>query len=107
MLRAHNQSPSLKHRPEWTEAALAELQQRFPPDRFDIVLRRGVGGNGAAEWRVRCLDCPGKVYKPGPDETLQNFEVHLRNRSHRAKVAERLGTNTGANATPSGGAASS
>jgi SWI/SNF-related matrix-associated actin-dependent regulator of chromatin subfamily B protein 1 len=31
---------------------------------------------------------PGKIYNPGPAETLQNFEVHLKNRAH---IANRMG----------------
>ncbi|RKP03079.1 hypothetical protein CXG81DRAFT_2917, partial [Caulochytrium protostelioides] len=42
------------------------------------------------EPRLRCHDCPGKVYRLGPDETLGNFEVHLKNRQHYANVQARL-----------------
>ena len=27
---------------------------------------------------------PGRIYQPGPGESLQNFEVHLKNRVHIA-----------------------
>jgi SWI/SNF-related matrix-associated actin-dependent regulator of chromatin subfamily B protein 1 len=40
--------------------------------------------------RIRCNDCPGKLYTPGPDLTAMNFEVHLKNRMHLAKVEARL-----------------
>ncbi|KAK6079293.1 snf5/smarcb1/ini1 [Seiridium cupressi] len=40
--------------------------------------------------RIRCLDCPGKLYTTGPDLTAINFEVHLKNRLHREKVDARL-----------------
>jgi SWI/SNF-related matrix-associated actin-dependent regulator of chromatin subfamily B member 1 len=40
--------------------------------------------------RIRCHDCPGKLYTPGPEMTAVNFEVHLRNRHHREKVEQRL-----------------
>lgn len=40
--------------------------------------------------RIRCLDCPGKLYTPGPDMSALNFEVHLKNRVHREKVDARL-----------------
>lgn len=40
--------------------------------------------------RIRCLDCPGKLYTPGPDMSANNFEVHLKNRQHREKVETRL-----------------
>ena len=40
--------------------------------------------------RIRCHDCPGKLYTPGPATTVDNFEVHLRNRQHKERVEERL-----------------
>lgn len=55
--------------------------------------------------RIRCHDCPGKLYTPGPDTTVGNFEVHLKNRLHREKVDARVGKSTGAGtgATKGGG----
>jgi len=41
--------------------------------------------------RIRCIDCPGKLYTPGPEMTVSNFEVHLKNRKHREKVDLRIG----------------
>ncbi|KAL5520663.1 SNF5 [Sanghuangporus sanghuang] len=80
-------------RPQWQEDAMAEMQTRYPDDRFEIILRRT--SNLPPEWRVKCLDCPGKLYTPGPGETLSNFEVHLKNRQHRARVQARVqGTTT-------------
>lgn len=40
--------------------------------------------------RIRCHDCPGKLYTPGPGMTVDNFEVHLRNRQHKERVEERI-----------------
>lgn len=40
--------------------------------------------------RIRCLDCPGKLYTPGPDITASNFEVHLKNKVHKEKVELRI-----------------
>ncbi|KAI0971987.1 hypothetical protein F4678DRAFT_65229 [Xylaria arbuscula] len=40
--------------------------------------------------RIRCLDCPGKLYSPGPDKSISNFEVHLKNRNHKERVEERV-----------------
>ncbi|KAH9068168.1 hypothetical protein EDB83DRAFT_2222754, partial [Lactarius deliciosus] len=57
---------------------------KYPDDRFEIATR------GEQEWRVRCLDCPGKLYIPG--DSMSNFEVHLKNRNHRDRVAERVRT---------------
>lgn len=45
--------------------------------------------------RIRCLDCPGKLYTPGPATTVDNFEVHLRNRQHKERVEERVRSNGG------------
>lgn len=33
--------------------------------------------------RIRCHDCPGKLYTPGPDQTVDSFLVHVKNRGHR------------------------
>lgn len=41
--------------------------------------------------RIRCHDCPGKLYTPGPAMTVENFEVHLKNKAHRERVQARLG----------------
>ena len=38
---------------------------------------------------IKCLDCPGKLYYPGPETTANNFEVHLMNEIHREKVSRR------------------
>lgn len=54
--------------------------------------------------RIRCLDCIGKLYTPGPGMTVENFEVHLRNRQHKERVEARLAKGGGAaTTTPSSG----
>ena len=40
--------------------------------------------------RIRCLDCPGKLYVTGPGMTAERFEAHLKNRKHREAVDKRL-----------------
>lgn len=40
--------------------------------------------------RIKCLDCPGKLYTPGPETGVNNFEVHLKNKVHREKVDARV-----------------
>lgn len=75
--------------PDWLSQACHALRLRFPLDRFEVQLRprpAGVPTPSVPEWRVRCQDCPGKLYTPGPGESLTNFEIHLRNRAHRAAV---------------------
>lgn len=39
--------------------------------------------------RIRCNDCPGKLYTATRGKVEEDFEVHLRNRMHREKVQER------------------
>lgn len=41
--------------------------------------------------------CVLQLYTPGPGESLQNYEVHLKNRQHRSKVNQRLNGNGNAN----------
>ncbi|KAI0039220.1 SNF5-domain-containing protein [Auriscalpium vulgare] len=73
--------------PEWLREHRAAAQREYPNDRFEVLSR--LGPTGEQEWRLKCLDCPGKLYKPG-DRNLSNFEVHLKNRNHRARVNDRL-----------------
>lgn len=40
--------------------------------------------------RVRCLDCLGKLYSLGSEHTAENFDVHPRNRLHRAFVGMKV-----------------
>jgi SWI/SNF-related matrix-associated actin-dependent regulator of chromatin subfamily B protein 1 len=41
--------------------------------------------------RIRCIDCPGKLYNAGPGPSVNNFELHLRNRQHMDNVRRRTG----------------
>jgi SWI/SNF-related matrix-associated actin-dependent regulator of chromatin subfamily B protein 1 len=45
--------------PSWLSAALQNMRSRYPDDRFEAILRRTTGN--PPDWRIRCLDCPGKV----------------------------------------------
>ena len=38
---------------------------------------------------IKCLDCRGKFYMPGPGRTVDIFETHLKNRLHRENVERR------------------
>lgn len=40
--------------------------------------------------RIRCLDCPGKLFVTGPGLTAERFETHLKNKKHRETVEARL-----------------
>ncbi|WWC92081.1 uncharacterized protein L201_007035 [Kwoniella dendrophila CBS 6074] len=71
--------------PIWASRALSDLRAKYPRDDFVVVQKpRPVDAppGGQIEWRAKCMDCPGRIYSLGPGETLQNFEVHLKNRAH-------------------------
>ncbi|PPQ68608.1 hypothetical protein CVT24_005426 [Panaeolus cyanescens] len=82
--------------PPWLSGAMSAMLTKYPNDRFEVLLRR-IQPTSPPEWRLKCLDCPGKVYKPGPGETLSNFEVHLKNRQHRQSVNDRVSNATSTN----------
>ncbi|KAJ5159616.1 SWI/SNF chromatin-remodeling complex subunit snf5 [Penicillium canariense] len=99
--------------PSWLQAGLNRLKQAHPNDSFEGVMRYSAvdletlapvsnpssldaGQKIKYQYlpRIRCHDCPGKLYTPGPGMTVDNFEVHLRNRHHKERVEERI-TRTG------------
>lgn len=86
-------SPAKTWPPHWLTNALQAMRAKYPKDRFELTTKKGTT-SGNPEWRVKCLDCPGKLYTPGPGETLSNYEVHLKNRQHRQRVSERLNNGT-------------
>ncbi|GAA5823629.1 hypothetical protein JCM3770_000703 [Rhodotorula araucariae] len=74
----------------WMLRAAAELRAKQVDDRFEIIPRPRPIDPHAQEWRIRCLDCPGKLYNLGPGETLDGFLVHFKNRVHRSNVEARI-----------------
>ncbi|KAF2203046.1 SNF5-domain-containing protein [Delitschia confertaspora ATCC 74209] len=96
----------------WLADALSQLRERYPQDLFEAFMRytvtNKITGNSipSAELdqsaplpshakavylpRIRCVDCPGKLYTAGPDHTVENFEVHLKNRQHKTNVEKRI-----------------
>lgn len=45
----------------WMKAAAADLRAKQVDDRFEIIPRPRPPDPNLQEWRIRCLDCPGKV----------------------------------------------
>jgi SWI/SNF-related matrix-associated actin-dependent regulator of chromatin subfamily B member 1 len=107
--------------PAWLEAALEVFRntETYANDQFEVFMRYSAvdtttdtpvqmpSANAPLPPnvrfyflpRIRCLDCPGKLYTPGPEMTAQNFEVHLKHKAHKEKVEARLngvGTNSAA-----------
>lgn len=102
--------PSQPPPPAWLNQGLDELHTQYPNDNFESMMRysavdtrtelpismppagQPVPANVKFMYlpRIRCLDCPGKLYTPGPGMTVENFEVHLKNKQHREKVEARV-----------------
>ncbi|MCJ1478132.1 SWI/SNF chromatin-remodeling complex subunit [Lambiella insularis] len=95
--------------PQYLVTALADLRNKYPQDDFegfmrytavstitDLPISLRPDGPPPPDTkfyyypRIRCRDCPGKLYTPGPQLTVENFEVHLKNRHHRDRVTRRL-----------------
>ncbi|GAA5864456.1 hypothetical protein JCM3774_005133 [Rhodotorula dairenensis] len=74
----------------WMLAAAADLRARHVDERFEFAPRPRPDPSRPQEWRVRCLDCPGKVYNLGPGQTLDGYTVHFKNRVHRINVETRM-----------------
>ncbi|KAL1871872.1 hypothetical protein VTK73DRAFT_1840 [Phialemonium thermophilum] len=113
--------------PEWLQTSLQNLMRQYPSDSFEAIMRH-CAVNVETELpvpppppgqplppdvkymylpRIRCHDCPGKLYTPGPEMTVSNFEVHLKNRLHREKVDRRVGRPTRALSQGAAGPSSS
>ncbi|WAR51880.1 hypothetical protein PtB15_1B316 [Puccinia triticina] len=84
--------------PAWMLAAREKIRADWPSDQVELIPRpkRDVLAPGqppvivGCDWRIKCMDCPGKLYTVGPGESFTNFDVHLKNRQHRQKVEDRL-----------------
>ncbi|KAK2836918.1 hypothetical protein FQN49_006593, partial [Arthroderma sp. PD_2] len=93
----------------WLTQGLVSLKRQYPNDSFEGTMRYTAVDpatnlpipNAAQSHpgqklpykyfpRIRCNDCPGKLYTPGPAMTVENFEVHLKNRNHKEAVAARV-----------------
>ncbi|KAF2101728.1 SNF5-domain-containing protein, partial [Rhizodiscina lignyota] len=96
--------------PPWLTQALADLQTKYPADLFEATMRysamdRDTNAQVKLEgkmmkpdgrppdnvkfmWlpRIRCIDCPGKLYTAGPELSVDNFKTHLNNRQHKERV---------------------
>ncbi|KAJ9110070.1 hypothetical protein QFC19_001741 [Naganishia cerealis] len=83
--------------PAWLSQLLGNLKAERPRERVQATWKGppanpppGTIITEVDHWRIKCLDCQGKIYSLGPGETLQNFEKHLRNKQHLANVDARI-----------------
>jgi SWI/SNF-related matrix-associated actin-dependent regulator of chromatin subfamily B protein 1 len=79
--------------PQWLSNAMKAMQASWKDDKFEVLLIL-MPNSPRPKWRIKCLDCPGKLYLTGPGETLQNYEVHVKNRLHRMRVRDRMGNSS-------------
>ncbi|KAF1951045.1 hypothetical protein CC80DRAFT_553709 [Byssothecium circinans] len=99
--------------PPWLQEALQKLREEYPGelveaampysiiDQYTLQLMNidifadslALPANYKAQYapRIRCVDCPGKLYNAGPEHTVDNFEMHLNSRAHKANVEKRAG----------------
>ena len=63
--------------------------QIVKPDSFAASGSLPAGSKAQFVPRIRCLDCPGKLYNSGPDQTIGNFQTHLNNKQHKQNVEKR------------------
>jgi hypothetical protein len=50
--------------PNWIFDCLAATQRRYVNDRIDVIAKPRANENEAPAFRLKCLDCPGKVCYP-------------------------------------------
>ncbi|KAF2147241.1 uncharacterized protein K452DRAFT_217280 [Aplosporella prunicola CBS 121167] len=103
--------------PQWLKDAVIALKAKYPQDNFDATMRwsavdtrtqsparmdslpQGAPIPSHIKFfylpRIRCHDCPGKLYTAGPGLTVENFEVHLKNRLHLEAVKKRRAASGG------------
>ncbi|KAF2635796.1 SNF5-domain-containing protein [Massarina eburnea CBS 473.64] len=99
--------------PLWLQEALQDLREKNPGELFEATMRYSVMDTNTGSTvkfdtlsatatlppgykaqflpRIRCVDCPGKLYNAGPDHTVGNFQMHLNNRGHKTNVERRTG----------------
>lgn len=69
--------------PQGTKDHVQRLHASFPYDRFEPFMKPDPQ-SGELVARIRCLTCPGVLYY------VNDFDVHLRNRTHRMRVEQGL-----------------
>jgi len=100
--------------PPWLVSEVSALRRKYPSDSFEASMKYAAvervtnqmlsikqiptdgeepPANMRFQWlpRLKCHDCPGKLYTPGPGTTVENFEIHLRNRLHKERREARVG----------------
>lgn len=97
--------------PPWLQEALQELREKNPGEMFEAVMRYSIIDQNTLQSvkqdtlsasatlpsgykaqylpRIRCVDCPGKLYNVGPEHTVGNFQMHLNNKLHKENVKKR------------------
>ncbi|KAI0480655.1 hypothetical protein GGR56DRAFT_627028 [Xylariaceae sp. FL0804] len=105
-------TPAAPPPPQWLVTALERFKQEeaYANDKFEGMMRYSAVDTNTDQPcphppanqpvpanirfyflpRIRCIDCPGKLYTPGSDLNATNFETHLKMKAHRERVEARL-----------------
>jgi SWI/SNF-related matrix-associated actin-dependent regulator of chromatin subfamily B member 1 len=64
------------------------------PDSGNIIIKsdgKPIPENAKYQFvpRIKCHDCPGKVYNPGQGQNTDGFEIHLKTNFHKQRVEQR------------------
>ncbi|KAF2722327.1 SNF5-domain-containing protein [Polychaeton citri CBS 116435] len=97
--------------PPWLSSAIQSMRQKWSDSDFEATMRPSTINAETGQTarvdplspgdappagvriqyvpRIRCNDCPGKLYTASPGAVEDQFSVHLKNRQHRANVEAR------------------
>ncbi|KAG4441376.1 hypothetical protein IFR05_003133 [Cadophora sp. M221] len=101
------QQTMIPETPAWLETELALLRKKYTGHNFesrivyyDAITDQRCAGPQAGEssegrrythkLRIQCHDCPGELYKPGPETSVGMFEMHLNSSRHMKRALSRF-----------------
>lgn len=58
--------------------AADHLHVKYAEDQFSFTFKK-------KEWKIQCNECHAKLYASGPHHTLDNYDIHMKSKTHRAK----------------------
>lgn len=76
-------APSRQELIQQIDDQMRSLHKNFPYDHFEPIIKEGESADDI-RFLIRCLSCPGKLYYH------HDFDVHLRNRTHRYNVEQEM-----------------
>lgn len=73
--------------PTWLQGAMTNLSARYPQDRFELIQKKASTDDN---WRIKCLDCPGKVSVFGSDLVIKTDAIYVAVQAWSGRDAEQL-----------------